>query len=229
MSMRAKIAAAAAALTIAAGVGAVGTLPANAATRACGINCADWFSAAFGTTAHPGFVLDAVNRAGPTGSSVILARASGANPAEDFVPSDEGTVQDFIQAGLISHGMDPLYGKLEAIELWYAPKDAATGQCLGVGGGTAFIAGLGSISHVDIQPCGVNAGTVWILDPQTTSTGSIFALISGKTSSDFTHPQALSVLKPGVQLFTAPLVTHIPVLPLNHQTWGAVQGVLPIP
>jgi hypothetical protein len=229
MSMRSTIVTAAAALTIAAGVGAVGTLPANAATRDCGINCADLFSVAFGTAAHPGFVLEVANQAGPAGSSVILARASGANPAEDFVPSHEGTVHDFIAAGLISRGMDPLYGQLEAIELWYAPKDASTGQCLGVGGGTGSIAGLGSITHVDIQPCGMNAATVWIIDPETTSTGSPFALISGKTTGDFTHPQALSVLKLGVQLFTAPLVTHLHALPLNHQQWGEDQGTLPTP
>jgi hypothetical protein len=233
MFVRSKIAAAAAAaaLTVAAGVGvgAAGTLTANAATSDCGNACIDWFSAAFGTTAHPGFVLDVPDQAGPTGAPVILARADGADPGEDFVADDFGTVNDFISAGLISHGMGALYGNLQAYEFEYAPKEAPSGECLALGGGTGSVAGLGSVSHVDLQLCGVNAATLWIADQKTTSAGSYSALISGETSRDFTHPQSLSVLTRGVQLFTAPLATGIPAVPLNHQLWGYVQGKLPIP
>ena len=64
MSMKSKIVTAAATLTLVAGVGAAGTLTANAATSACGNNCVNWFSAAYGTAAHPAFVLNVLNQVG---------------------------------------------------------------------------------------------------------------------------------------------------------------------
>ena len=62
MSIKSKIVTAAATLTLAAGVGAAGTLTANAATLPCAANCVNWFSAAFGTAVHPAFVLNVRNQ-----------------------------------------------------------------------------------------------------------------------------------------------------------------------
>jgi hypothetical protein len=58
MSIKSKIFAAAATLTMVGGIGAAGTLTANAATPSCGHNCIDIFSREFGTHHDPAFVLD---------------------------------------------------------------------------------------------------------------------------------------------------------------------------
>ena len=77
MSMKSKIVTAAATLALAAGVGAAGTLTANAATSACGNTCVNWFSAAYGTAAHPAFVLDVLNRVGQAASRSRWPRPAG--------------------------------------------------------------------------------------------------------------------------------------------------------
>ena len=56
MSIKSKVLAVAAALTVAGGLSTVGTLPANAATPQCGPHCIQIFSARFGTNADPNFV-----------------------------------------------------------------------------------------------------------------------------------------------------------------------------
>lgn len=212
------------ALATAAGAGAAAMAArANAATPACAQSCYNWFSAAFGTAAHPNYVL-ALSSA--TGRPVTLARASGANPAEDFGSTGPLLpVSDWVAADLMAPGLDALYGNIGATEIEYAPKGTPTGRCLGVGANT----GLASVTRVTLLPCGEDARTLWIVDPVTTPAGLYYALISGTTDRNFAHPEALTVLKPGLTLFTAPLRTQIPALPLNHQLWSFVQGALPVP
>jgi hypothetical protein len=64
-----------------------------------------------------------------------------------------------------------------------------------------------------------------IFDPEPTSTGTYYALISSATSHNFHHPHSLTALVPGFPLVTAPLVAGGPGL--AHQLWSAAQGVLP--
>ena len=221
MSMKRTIVTVAATLALAVGAGAAGTLSATAATSACAQSCFNWFSAAFGTAAHPNYVLDLSSA---TGRPVTLARASGANPAEDFGSTGPLVpVGDLVAAGVMTPGLEAPYGNVGATEIEYAPKGVPTGQCLGVGATTA------SVTPVTMLPCGKSARTLWIVDPVTTPAGLSYALISGTTDRDFTHPQSLTVLKPGRTLVTAPLVTHIAALPLDHQLWSFIQGALPIP
>ena len=222
MSTRSKIVTAAATLTLAAGVGAAGTLTANAATSACGNNCVNWFSAAHGTAAHPAFVLNVLSQAGQVGQPVTLAAASGANAGEDFEVADEGTVTDFVAAGLMNPGLGKLYASLSVDEFQYAPGNKPTGLCAGVA--TA----PGSGTPVTLQPCGVTVKTTWILDPHTTSAGSYDVLISGATASNFSAPFSLTALRP-LPLFTSRLRLGVPAGVLDHQLWGSVPGALPTP
>jgi hypothetical protein len=221
MSLKSRIITVAAALTVFIGAGAAGTLTANAATPNCGNECTDLFSPAFGTATPPAYVLDAQNTAGQVGDPVIMARASGTNQGEDFVLSDNGTVHDFFLAGLMSSGLDALYGNLEVFEIEYAPFAVQTGNCVGVGA----TPGLGT--QVTLQPCGVTVKTTWIFDPEKTSTGSYDALINGATNSSFQHPYSLTTLLPGLPLFTAPLEPTFPATVFAHQLWGQFRGVLP--
>jgi hypothetical protein len=217
MSVRSKIVTAAAALAIVAGVSAAGTQTANAATPSCGRECFNFFSAAFGTTAHPGFVFDVLNHNTQTGQPIILAPASGTNPGEDFTISAVDPVNDFVLAGLVSPGLDPLYGNLNAFEIEYTPYGAETGECVGLGANTGIIA------TVSLQACGVSAHTLWIYDPLTKSAGSFFTLISGTTSSNFRHPITMTALfPPGLPLTTTQLTTP----PAARQLWGYTTGTL---
>jgi hypothetical protein len=218
MSVRGKIVTAVAALTVVAGIGAAGTLTANAATKDCGQVCANFFNSAFGTFSHPAYVLDVHGQA--VGQPVTLARASAARTGEDFGITSQGPVNDFVAAGLLARGLDAPYGNLQAVEIEYGPKGAPTGLCVGLSTGS------GPIAPVTLRPCGVNASTLWILDPVTTKTGSYDVLISGTTARDFQQPEALTALEPNLQLFITPL-TSLSAAQLNHQLWGFTQGVLP--
>ena len=213
MSIKSKIVTAAAALTLIAGVGAAGTLTARAATPKCGALCSDFYSRAFG----PGFVLDALH-AGRAGQVTTLAKASRASRGEDFSADNLGKVRDFFRAGLLSGGLNALYGGLFAYEIEYTPGGSPADLCLGVG------AAPGTGTQVTLQPCGVTAKTIWIFDPEPTSTGTYYALISAATNRNFHHPAVLTALVPGFPLVTAPLAAGGPVLP--HQLWSAEQGVL---
>jgi hypothetical protein len=217
MSIKTGLAASATALTLIAGVGAAGTLTANAATPRCGPGCTELYSRAFG----PGWVLNVVRHVGRPGQPTTLARASGANHGEDFVIDRLGRVHDFFRAGLISGGLNKLYGRLSAYEIEYTPNGVSSGLCLGV----RTVPGAGT--PVVLEPCGVNVKTVWILDPVKTRSGTFAALISAATSRHFHHPYSLTVLVPRFPLRTEPLTTTAHGSVLAHQLWRARHGVLP--
>jgi len=215
MSIKTKIVTAATALTVIAGLGAASTLTANAATPKCGQACADFYSRAFGT----GSVLDTLKQAARVGQPTALARASRASKGEDFGVDGLGRVRDFYRAGLLPGGLNALYGNLYVYEIEYTPGGSPSDLCLGVG--TAPGAG----TPVVLEPCGMNVKTIWIFDPEPTSTGTYYALLSAAISRNFNHPYALTALRPGFPLVTAQLVTSGSVR--THQLWSAQQGVLP--
>jgi hypothetical protein len=71
----------------------------------------------------------------------------------------------------------------------------------------------------------VNARTLWIRNAAS-SNGSTFQLFGGATNSNFQHPLALTVLRPGLPLAAAPLVSPAPP---SDQVRGAVPGILATP
>jgi len=170
MSIKSKVFAASATLTLIGGVGAAGAMSANAATPSCGASCINVFSPLFGTHRSPGFVLDVLRQGEKVGQPIILFRASNFDPAEDFVVSYQGLVSDFFAAGLVSSAVELHYGggstlpsgvktaDNPAFELEYAPYGVQSGLCAGVGA-TAAQGG-----KVSLQPCGVSSKTVWIAD-----------------------------------------------------------------
>jgi hypothetical protein len=209
MSIKSKVFAAAAALTLVGGVGAVGALTAgtaDAATPSCGGTCVDFFSQEFGSFASPNFVLDTLRQGDKAGQPQILFRTSNSDPAEDYTISDEGFVSDFYTAGLVSPavalrygggceaGYDPTatpptcttaYPNLSAYEIEYSPYGVDSGLCVGVG--TTAVAG----TKVTLQPCGASAKTVWIIDSATADTTAVAPLING-SDTNFSQPFVLT-------------------------------------
>jgi hypothetical protein len=231
MSFKSKVLAGAATLALIGGVGTAGALSASAATPSCGRNCIDIFSRAFGTHRTPGYVMDVLRQGAKVGQPIILFRTSNTDPAEDFVPSIQGTTADFFAAGLVSAALALHYGCISkavvpalpganfpncgltgvddpAIELEYAPFGVDSGLCTGVAATATAKEG------VTLQPCGVSSKTVWVLDindsPATLGHGYI-PLING-SDTNFSHPFVLTYPgngfptdKPRPQLFTSNL------------------------
>src|ERR1700677_2614828 len=150
MSVKSKVFAAAATLTLVGGVGVAGLATAgaaNAATPSCGSGCIDVFSHQFGTFADPSFVMDSFKQGDVAGTPVILFRTSNSDPAEDFTVDEEGLVSRFYALGLVSPQVDLHYLNDYAYEFMYAPYGVQTGLCTGV----AATAVNGE--HVTLQPC----------------------------------------------------------------------------
>ncbi len=235
MSIKSKVLAAAASLTLVGGLGAgalVTAGAANAATPSCGGNCLDIFSHQFGTFANPNFVMDVYKQQQAVGAPIILFRTSNSDPAEDFTISDQGSVADFFAAGLVSSALNLHYSGDEAFEFEYAPFGADTGLCVGVP--STAVSG----TKVSLQPCGVSSKTVWIVDTSDSPFTISVPLING-SDTNFSHPFVLTYPassfptdKPRPQLFTANITGESngvgPVLGTvdSNQLWAADTGVL---
>ena len=250
MSIKSKVFAAAATLTLVGGVGAVGAMSANAATPSCGPACIDLFSFQFGHHNSPNFVVDVWRQGAKVGQPIILYRTSDTDPAEDFTVSFQGTVADFFAAGLVSAAVDLHYGagatipngtatpghfpNDPAFEIEYAPFGVDSGLCIGTF--TAAVQG----SKVGLYPCGVSSKTVWIADTgdSVTVAHGYVPLING-SDTNFSHPFVLTYPangfptdKPRPQLFTSNLTGFsngigTPIGSVDDtQLWGADFGVL---
>ena len=211
MSIKSKVLAAAATLTLVGGAGAAGVLgagTATAATPSCGGFCPDIFSHQFGTHRSPNFVLDVLRQGEKVGQPIILFRTANYDPAEDFTVSFQGTTADFQAAGLVGAALALHYGCIAgdnfpdcygistpgfavndpAFEIEYAPFGVDSGLCMGVAS-TAF-----QEEKVSLQPCGVSAKTVWVADifdsPQTLFNGYV-PLING-SDNNFSQPYVLT-------------------------------------
>jgi hypothetical protein len=211
MSIKSKVFATAAALTLVGGVGAAGTLSATAATPSCGHSCIDVFNRDFSSHTNPSFVQDVYRQGERVGQPVILFRQSNADPAEDFTVSYQGQVSDFYAAGLVTASLDLHYGggcevyvtpnpgpvtnpgtcltyypDDFAFEVQYSPYGVPSGLCVG----TAATAVEGS--EVSLQPCGVSSKTVWIqdVDNATGFVDSYTPFING-SDTNFSTPYVL--------------------------------------
>jgi len=235
MSFKSKMLAGAATLALVGGVATVGSLSASASTPSCGHRCIDVFSRQFGTHHTPNFVMDVFRQGAKVGQPIILFRNSNSDPAEDFTVSFQGKVSDFYAAGLTSAAMNIHFANEPAFELEYSPYGVDSGLCVGTA--TTAIQNEG----VTLQPCGVSAKTVWVLDTFDFSFPAFFQryfpAING-SNTNFSHPFVLTYPangfptdKPRPQLQTrnltgfsngfGPTVGTV----IDTQLWGANFGV----
>jgi hypothetical protein len=226
MSVKRKILAAAATLTMAGGLSAAGALSASAATPSCGHSCIDIFSYEFGHHSSPNFVLDVYRGTTRAGTPIILYRSANNDAAEDFTVSFQGTVNDFYQAGLVSAALDLHYSHFAAFEFEYSPNGADSGLCVGVGS-TA-----GNQTPVALEPCGQSSKTVWVVDSYDTIRGGYVPLING-SDTNFSHPYVLHYPGNGYptdlprpQLNTYELQKYSNNSVYDNELWGANYGVL---
>src|ERR1700733_7356659 len=154
MSIKSKVFAVAATMTMVGGVSTVGLMSAGAATPSCGTTCVSGYGQEYGTA----FILDVLRQGEKVGQPLILFRTSNSDPAEDFTYAQEGTVDSFYAAGLVPEALTLKYGTDTAYELEYSPYGVDSGLCAGVG--TAAANG----TPVALEPCGASSKTVWVVD-----------------------------------------------------------------
>jgi hypothetical protein len=227
MSIKKKAFAVAAAMTMAGGLGAVGLLPAGAATPSCGANCVTGFGQEYGTA----FVYDVLRQGEKVGQPVILFRASNSDPAEDFVYTTQGTVADFYAAGLVSSAMDHSFATENAYELEYTPYGVGSGLCVGVGSTAA------DGTPVALEPCGASSKTVWVVDTKTSPLnrvvpiGPFYHPVINGSDTNFSHPfvlhypgSAYPTDQPRPQLNTYTLQQYSGGTVYNNELWSGTGG-----
>ena len=240
MSIKSKVFAAAATLTLIGGVSAVGALSANAATPSCGPTCIDLFNNDFGTHAHPNFALDTLKQGEKVGQPQILFRTANFDPALDYTISYQGLVSDFYAAALVSPEVDLHYGAGAtgfpddaAFEVQYSPYGVDSGLCAGVA--ATAIAG----EKVTLEPCGVSSKTLWIVDSADTVAHGYVPLING-SDTNFSQPFVLTYPasayptdEPRPELYVSNLTgsqgangVPFPGTVNSNQLWGADFGQL---
>src|SRR6516162_10866901 len=125
MSIKSKVLAAAATLTLVGGVGVAGAMTAGTAvagTPSCGPDCLNLFNKDFagfnGGAASP---VDVYRQGEKTGQPIILFRSSNSDPAMDWSASFQGTVNELVPLGLASPLTALHYGDDFAFENAYTP------------------------------------------------------------------------------------------------------------
>jgi hypothetical protein len=257
MSIKSKVLSVAATLALVGGVGTAGVLgagTASAATPSCGISCINLFSHQFGSFKSPNYTVDVLRQGEKVGQPIILFRQANYDPALDWTVAFQGTVADFLAAGLVSTAVALHYGCIPtvtfptcifavndpAFENEYSPFGVESGLCMGLA--ATAVTGEG----VTLQPCGVSSKTVWILDTYDQQFNFISAfkngvpLING-SDTNFSQPFVLTYPndstptdKPRPQLVVTNLTGFSngfggpQVGTINsNQLWGATFGELP--
>ncbi|MGW3882801.1 hypothetical protein ACWEC4_22170 [Streptomyces sp. NPDC005055] len=229
MSIKNKVLAAAAMVTMVSGLGAAGTLSANAATPECGDSCIQIYSAKFGTSEQPNLVETVYRGVARVGQPTAMYPVSESDPAGDIVGHRSGLVSDFYKDGLVSAEVNKHYGNLHAVEVEYAPHGKRTGLCAGLAHAAYQNEGL------TLQKCDTPGKTVWIIDttdsPSTAPQGH-FPLVSGSTTN-FDHPYAMTITrsayKHGGHRTTVPMQIRVTRLMGNpshvpaSQLWGTTK------
>jgi hypothetical protein len=227
MSIKSKVLAAAAVLTLAGGLSTAGTVAASAATPQCGPNCLEVFSVKFAMLpADLGFVETVFLGIPLRGVPTEVAPASSSNPAEDLIVPAPGKVPvtTWYQAGMVSAAVAAHFGNEDAVQIEYAPYGHATGLC------TALAHPAYQNEGLSLQPCTTPGTTVWILDTNDSTGEAGFPIVNG-SDTDFVHPFGMTILgNPADQLFTPIIMQHLTGNPGSvpaNQLWGAHEGVVP--
>jgi hypothetical protein len=227
MSIKKKVLAAAAVLTLAGGLNAMGTVAASAATPQCGNACVEVYSAKFATLTSLGVVETVFLGIPLRGVPTVVRPASSSNPAEDLIVPLGGPVpvSEFYAQGMVSAAVNEHYGSELAVQIEYAPYGKPTGLCTAVAT-TAY-----QDEGLSLQPCSTSGTTVWILDIADSPAAypPYFPIVNG-SDTDFIHPFAMTILgNPAHQYFTPIIMQHLTGNPGKvpaSQLWGAAHGTV---
>jgi hypothetical protein len=196
---------------------AVTTIPAHAASVACGSTCLALTSEGFGT----GYVSAVVPPA-----NAVLGQHVNLGPAGPFLREDWefdylGTAKELAADGIIPLANGKAWPNALAYQYVYSPGgDQSASLCLGITSGTIAEDG----SPVSLQTCGVTAVTIWL--SFTAPMSSAFSpLINGTNVLDG-NPYVLTASATFHQLITDRLVVRPGKGPAPSQLWRNLFGVL---
>ena len=196
-------------------LGGIAAAPiAGAASAACGHSCSSLYNQKFGTAD-----VSAVSGGTAAPNQAVVLAAAAPSTTEDWTVALQGTVNDFVSAGLISATLGAHYGTDGAFEFQYTPGDSSTGLCLGIASGPA------QGTKVTLQPCGVTARTLWINDAADAS-GGYAPYVSGN-GTQYPAPFVLTASKVGGHFTTKALKTNKKGVIAKAQMWQLISGVLP--
>jgi hypothetical protein len=186
------------------------------ATPPCGFHCINPYTAKYG----PGWVLQNKNAINGVGNPLKLQYANNNAPGQDWTIYLQGSVDYFYSYGLVSGRLALHYGDEPAYELQWSPYGVNTGMCQG----TSSPAANGR--KVNLQVCGNNADTVWVLDFQDAPYVGFVPVIAGSTTN-FSQPQVLTAgTPPTEQLFTYRIHSFADGSVANSQNWWAYPGMI---
>jgi hypothetical protein len=230
LSIKRKVLAAVAALTIVCGVSAAATGAASAASPQCAEHCISVFSSELGTYDQLNFV-EAVLGDGEAriGQPVGLKQANKFDPTQDIKPDAPvpmATVSDFFAAGMVSAEANRHYGHLPAVQQRYAPFGMDTELCVG-------LASVKQNEGLTLQQCSVPGTSVWVVREDLAIPPGYFPIVNAATT-DFRRPFAMHLPRNEVasgrplqmqarrlQFLTADKMLRA------RQLWGAWFGELP--
>lgn len=157
---------------------------ASAATPSAGSNAVEYSVKMFG----PKFVLDAEGGGnGYQHQKVILWAKSNSDKAEDFTVSQQGTVQEFADAGLVSRAFALHYGGFHAQELEYTPDGRGSGLCVGTWEDWTPNSG----AKLRLERCGVGPGTMLAVAGGSRANPGLTTVLTG-AGNNFSHPLTLA-------------------------------------
>ena len=224
MSIKTKVLAVAAALTVAGGLSTAATLHASASTTQCGTACVQISSKLYG----PGFVESAFPGIPAAGQPTILHAASSSDPTGDFINplGHPVLVSTFYAEGMVSAAVNVHYGSEPAVQVEYAPDGQGTGLCSAVAATIAY-----QNEGLTLQPCTTPGTTVFIIDhddaPADWDGGTGYFPLVSATTTDFTRPFTMTILgNPASKPFPQITLQHLhgsPDVP-DNQLWKAPHG-----
>jgi hypothetical protein len=191
-----------------------------AATPACGFNCFNLFSLVLGRrTIQNAYVPGDTGTGGRAGIEVNLNFASNTHPNEDFTGAQVGTLRNFCPnfggAGLsgTSYVCINYPARYPVFEANWSPFGNESGLC------TGSKLPLFSGRETTLQPCGVNATTIWVGDLANgiTRAGRVYLPWVNGASTTFSHALVLTV-DPSTQK----PINQLRVQSLNKLTGGTV-------
>jgi hypothetical protein len=194
-----------------------------AATPSCGHQCIDPYNREWGK----GEVLDVLGGGnGKVGQLVVLSRQTNDNAGEDFTYNFDGPVTELVGTGQLSPVTIDHYAGDYAFELTYSPNGEDSDLCVGLNAGVPAQGW-----RLKLEPCGVSADTIWIVD--FSGNGSGFASVISGTTTKFSHPLAWTYPasatpfdSPRPSIVVDDLLTNSRGYHPNEQQWGARFGVI---
>ena len=183
------------------------------------------FNRGLGTYAQPNIVETILDGEAEVGQPVVLLPVNQGDPAQDTIPHLR-RLSEYYDDGLVSARVNRRWGEFDATQIEFAPLGVPSGLCVGVASAPRQGQGL------TLQPCGVSARTVWIIDPTGSPEAGFFAIVSSATRN-LSRPYAMDYA--GAVAAGEPpepiRVRHLKFTGKNHllsnrQLWGAIPGAI---